>query len=170
MLMDVSSEMIHALLPVYMTIGPGASPLAVGVIEGVTEATAAIVKVFSGALSDRLGRRKEMAAPGCGLAAITRPVFPPARSVGWLAAARFVDRVGKRIRGAPRDALVADLAPAGLRDAFGAQWTFLAGAGVAALASWGWRRSLSGSTASPGGAERSETRAALAQVERSLDA
>ncbi|TPE48207.1 MFS transporter [Amaricoccus solimangrovi] len=117
MLMDISSEMIHALLPVYLTVGLGATALAVGVIEGIAEATAAITKVFSGALSDRIGRRKELAALGYGLAAVTKPVFPLAPSLGWLIAARFVDRVGKGIRGAPRDALVADLAPEGLRGA-----------------------------------------------------
>lgn len=113
MLMDVSSEMIHALLPVYLTVGLGASALAVGVIEGIAEATAAITKVFSGALSDRIGRRKELAALGYGLAAVTKPIFPLASSLGWVVAARFIDRVGKGIRGAPRDALVADLAPEG---------------------------------------------------------
>lgn len=117
MLMDISSEMIHALLPVYLTVGLGATALAVGVIEGVAEATAAIVKVFSGALSDRIGRRKELAALGYGLAAVTKPVFPLAPSIAWLVTARFIDRVGKGIRGAPRDALVADLAPDGLRGA-----------------------------------------------------
>ena len=111
MLMDISSEMIHALLPVYLTVGLGATALAVGVIEGIAEATAAITKVFSGALSDRMGRRKELAAVGYGLAAVTKPVFPLAPSIGWLIAARFIDRVGKGIRGAPRDALIADLAP-----------------------------------------------------------
>ncbi|WP_425100192.1 MFS transporter [Tropicibacter sp. S64] len=117
MLMDVSSEMIHALLPVYLTAGLGATALAVGVIEGIAEATAAITKVFSGALSDRIGRRKELAALGYGLAALTKPVFPLASSIGWVIAARFIDRIGKGIRGAPRDALVADLAPEGLRGA-----------------------------------------------------
>lgn len=117
MLMDVSSEMIHALLPAYLTLGLGASALAVGVIEGIAEATAAITKVFSGALSDWLGRRKGLAALGYGLAALTKPVFPLAPSLGWVVAARFVDRVGKGIRGAPRDALVADLAPEGRRGA-----------------------------------------------------
>ncbi|MFC5739375.1 MFS transporter [Sinirhodobacter huangdaonensis] len=120
MLMDVSSEMIHALLPIYLTAGLGATALAVGVIEGIAEATAAITKVFSGALSDRIGRRKELAALGYGLAALTKPVFPLASSIGWVVAARFVDRVGKGIRGAPRDALIADLTPEGLRGtAFG---------------------------------------------------
>lgn len=117
MLMDVSSEMIHALLPVYLTVGLGATALAVGVIEGIAEATAAITKVFSGALSDRIGRRKELAAIGYGLAAVTKPVFPLAPTLGWVVTARLVDRVGKGIRGAPRDALVADLAPEGRRGA-----------------------------------------------------
>jgi MFS family permease len=117
MLMDISSEMIHALLPVYLTVGLGATALTVGVIEGIAEATAAITKVFSGALSDRIARRKHLVALGYGLAALTKPVFPLAPSIGWLVAARFVDRVGKGIRGAPRDALVADLAPEQLRGA-----------------------------------------------------
>lgn len=117
MLMDISSEMIHSLLPVYLTVGLGATALAVGVIEGIAEATASITKVFSGALSDRIGRRKELAAFGYGLAALTKPIFPLSPSIGWLITARFIDRVGKGIRGAPRDALVADLAPAGLRGA-----------------------------------------------------
>jgi len=117
MLMDVSSEMIHALLPVYLVVGLGATALTVGVIEGIAEATAAVTKVFSGALSDRIGRRKELAALGYGLAALTKPIFPLAGSVGWLVAARFIDRIGKGIRGAPRDALVADIAPADLRGA-----------------------------------------------------
>jgi MFS family permease len=115
--MDVSSEMIHALLPVYMVSVLGTSTLAVGIIEGVAEATASITKIFSGALSDRLGKRKALAALGYGIAAVTKPIFPLAGSVGWLMIARFVDRVGKGIRGAPRDALVADLAPAHLRGA-----------------------------------------------------
>src|SRR5437868_6244042 len=117
MLMDISSEMIHALLPIYMVTVLGTSALTVGVIEGIAEATASITKVFSGALSDWLGKRKALAALGYGLAALTKPVFPLASSVGWLVAARFVDRIGKGIRGAPRDALVADLAPPHLRGA-----------------------------------------------------
>lgn len=91
--------------------------MAVGVIEGIAEATAAITKVFSGALSDRLGRRKMLAAVGYGLAAMTKPVFPLGPTLGWIVAARFIDRIGKGIRGAPRDALVADLAPEGRRGA-----------------------------------------------------
>jgi MFS family permease len=117
MLMDISSEMIHALLPLYLVVALGASALTVGVIEGVAEATAAITKVFSGALSDWLGKRKLVAAIGYGLAAFTKPIFPLAPSVSWLVAARVIDRIGKGIRGAPRDALVADLAPAPLRGA-----------------------------------------------------
>jgi MFS family permease len=115
--MDVSSEMIHALLPVHLVLGLGASALTVGLIEGIAEATAAITKVFSGAVSDRIGRRKELAALGYGLAALTRPIFPLAPTAGWLVAARFIDRLGKGIRGAPRDALVADIAPPELRGA-----------------------------------------------------
>lgn len=117
MLMDISSEMIHALLPVYMVEVLGAATLAVGIIEGIAEATASIAKVFSGALSDWLGKRKLLAALGYGLAALTRPIFPMASSIDWLIVARFVDRLGKGIRGAPRDALVADIAPPELRGA-----------------------------------------------------
>jgi MFS family permease len=115
MFMDISSEMIHALLPLYLVTVLGASTLTVGIIEGIAEATASITKVFSGALSDYLGRRKMLAAFGYGLAAITKPVFPLASSIGWLTAARFVDRIGKGIRGSPRDALIADLTPDDLR-------------------------------------------------------
>ena len=117
MLMDISSEMIHALLPVYLVTVLAASATTVGLIEGIAEATASITKVFSGALSDWLGRRKLLAVIGYGLAAVTKPVFPLANSVGLLFAARFVDRIGKGIRGAPRDALVAELAPPELRGA-----------------------------------------------------
>ena len=117
MLMDISSEMIHALLPVYLVSVLGASALAVGFIEGIAESTAAITKVFSGALSDWLGRRKLLVAIGYGLAAFTKPIFPLASTLGWVVTARFVDRIGKGIRGAPRDALIADLAPADLRGA-----------------------------------------------------
>jgi len=111
LLMDISSELIHALLPVYLVTVMGASMVTVGMIEGIAEATASIVKVFSGAISDWFGKRKLLAAIGYGLAAFTKPVFPLADSVVWLVAARFVDRIGKGIRGAPRDALVADIAP-----------------------------------------------------------
>lgn len=124
LLMDVSSEMIHALLPVYLVTALGASTLAVGMIEGIAEATASLTKVFSGALSDWFGKRKALAVAGYGLAALTKPVFPLAATIDWLVAARFVDRVGKGIRGAPRDALVADIAPPELRGAsFGLRQT-----------------------------------------------
>ncbi|MDB5494149.1 MAG: transporter [Phenylobacterium sp.] len=117
LLMDVSSEMIHGLLPVYLVSVLGASALAVGAIEGVAESTALITRIFSGAISDWLGKRKLLAGLGYGLAALTRPIFPLANSVGWLVAARFIDRIGKGIRGAPRDALIADIAPQHLRGA-----------------------------------------------------
>lgn len=115
--MDVSSEMIHSLLPVFLVAELGVGALAVGVIEGVAEATASITKVFSGALSDRLGKRKLLALAGYGLAALTKPVFPLAATAGWVFFARFTDRIGKGIRGAPRDALVGDLTPQALRGA-----------------------------------------------------
>jgi MFS family permease len=117
LLMDISSEMIHALLPIYLITVLGASALTIGFIEGVAEATSAMVKVFSGAISDWLGRRKAIVVAGYTLSALTKPIFPMAASVDWLLAARFVDRVGKGIRGAPRDALMADIAPAHLRGA-----------------------------------------------------
>lgn len=117
LLMDVSSEMIHALFPLYLVTVLGTSMLTVGFIEGIAEATAAITKVFSGALSDWFGKRKFLAVLGYGLAAFTKPIFPLAPSVDWLVAARFIDRFGKGIRGAPRDALVADLSPPDLRGA-----------------------------------------------------
>ncbi|MDZ3990774.1 MFS transporter [Pseudomonas sp. Teo4] len=117
MFMDISSEMIHALLPLYMVTVLGTSVVAVGFIEGIAEATASITKVFSGALSDRLGKRKLLTVLGYGLAALTKPVFPLATGLEWLTGARFVDRIGKGIRGAPRDALVADVTPPALRGA-----------------------------------------------------
>jgi MFS family permease len=117
LLMDISSEMIHALLPIYLVTVLGTSTLTVGIIEGTAEATAAITKIFSGALSDWLGRRKGLAALGYGLAAFTKPLFPLAPTVSWLIAARFIDRVGKGIRGAPRDALIADISPPEVRGA-----------------------------------------------------
>jgi len=111
LLMDISSEMIHSLLPVVLVVGLGTSAAYLGVIEGVAEATACIVKVFSGALSDYFGRRKPLALWGYGMAALTKPLFALAASAGMVFFARFVDRVGKGIRGAPRDALVADVTP-----------------------------------------------------------
>lgn len=115
--MDVSSEMIHALLPVFLLTTVGASAAVIGLIEGVAEATASIVKVFSGVLSDWFGRRKLLAVIGYGLGALSKPLFPLAGSAALVLAARFVDRVGKGIRGAPRDALVADLTPPAIRGA-----------------------------------------------------
>jgi MFS family permease len=117
MLMDISSEMIHALLPVYIVTVLGAPVLAVGFIEGIAEATASIAKVFSGALSDWFGKRKLLVTLGYGLSSITKPIFPLASSISWLIAARFIDRIGKGIRDAPRDALLADISPAHLRGA-----------------------------------------------------
>lgn len=111
LLMDISSELIHSLLPVFMVTTLGASMLTVGLLEGAAEATALIVKVFSGALSDYFGRRKPLAVLGYGLGAASKPVFALATTAGGVLAARLIDRVGKGIRGAPRDALVADLAP-----------------------------------------------------------
>ncbi len=117
MLMDISSEMIHSLLPMFMVGTLGASALAVGLIEGVAESTALIVKVFSGALSDYLGRRKGLAVLGYALGALTKPLFALAQTTGIVLTARVVDRIGKGIRGAPRDALVADITPPAVRGA-----------------------------------------------------
>src|SRR3990167_6748339 len=115
--MDVSSELIHSLLPVFMVSSLGASAFAVGIVEGIAESTALIVKVFSGAISDYLGKRKSLAVIGYGLGALSKPLFALALSVHWVLAARFMDRIGKGIRGAPRDALVADLTPLEIRGA-----------------------------------------------------
>ena len=122
--MDVSSEMIHALLPVFLVTVLGASVTAVGLLEGTAEAIASITKVFSGTLSDWLGKRKLLTVLGYGLAAVTKPLFAIAPSAGWVFAARGIDRVGKGIRGAPRDALIAELTPAPIRGAaFGLRQT-----------------------------------------------
>lgn len=117
LLMDVSSEMIHSLLPLFMVVTLGASAFMVGLIEGAAEATALIVKVFSGALSDYLGKRKWLATAGYALGACSKPLFAIAPSLGIVLTARLLDRAGKGIRGAPRDALVADLAPSHVRGA-----------------------------------------------------
>ncbi len=117
LLMDVSSEMIHSLLPLYMVTVLGISALMVGVIEGVAESTALLVKVFSGALSDYMGTRKGLAVFGYALGALTKPMFALASTAGTVLTARFLDRVGKGIRGAPRDALIADITPAAIRGA-----------------------------------------------------
>ena len=115
--MDVSSEMIHSLLPLFMVTTLGASAMAVGLVEGLAESTALIVKVFSGALSDYLGKRKGLTVFGYALGALTKPLFALASSLGIVLTARLLDRVGKGMRGAPRDALVADITPAHLRGA-----------------------------------------------------
>jgi MFS family permease len=117
LLMDVSSELIHSLLPVFLVTTLGASVLVVGLIEGLAEATALIVKVFSGVLSDRWGRRKPLAVLGYGLGALSKPLFALASTSGLVLTARLIDRVGKGIRGAPRDALIADIAPSAIRGA-----------------------------------------------------
>lgn len=115
--MDVSSEMIHGLLPVFLVTVLGASTTTVGIIEGVGEATASISKLFSGWISDRLGKRKALTALGYGIAALSKPLFAIAQTPGWVLAARFSDRIGKGIRGAPRDAMLSELTPPGLSGA-----------------------------------------------------
>lgn len=117
LLMDVSSEMVHALLPLFLVTTLGAGAFAVGVIEGLAESTALVVKIFSGVLSDYLGRRKALALAGYALGALTKPLFAIAPTAGVVLAARLLDRVGKGVRGAPRDALVADMTPAPVRGA-----------------------------------------------------
>ena len=113
--MDASSELVHSLLPVFMVSVLGASMVTIGVVEGIAEATASITKIFSGAISDYFGKRKLLVVLGYGLGAVTKPMFPLASSVTWVFLGRFVDRIGKGIRGAPRDALVADITPPALR-------------------------------------------------------
>lgn len=115
--MDISSEMIHALLPVFLVTVVGASALSIGIIEGIAEATAAFVKVFSGAISDWIGRRKPLLLLGYGLAAACKPLFALATGIGTVLTARTIDRIAKGIRGAPRDALIADVTPVELRGA-----------------------------------------------------
>jgi MFS family permease len=117
LLMDISSEMVHSLLPLFMVGVLGASALTVGLIEGIAESTALIVKVFSGVISDYLGKRKALAVLGYAMGAFSKPLFALAPTMGWVLTARFVDRIGKGIRGAPRDALVADIAPPEMRGA-----------------------------------------------------
>jgi MFS family permease len=117
LLMDISSEMIHSLLPLFMVTTLGTSTLAVGLVEGLAESLALVVKVFSGALSDYLGKRKGLALFGYALGAFTKPLFAVASGVGLILTARLLDRVGKGVRGAPRDAMVADIAPPQLRGA-----------------------------------------------------
>jgi len=117
LLMDLSSEMIHSVLPMFMVTALGASAIEVGIIEGLAESTALMVKVLSGPLSDYLGRRKGLAVLGYGLAALSKPLFAIAPGIGTLLSARVLDRAGKGLRGAPRDALVADITPSLLRGA-----------------------------------------------------
>ena len=117
MCMDLSSELIHSLLPLFLALELGASTLTIGLLEGFAEATALIVKVFSGFLSDFFRRRKALVVLGYGLSALTKPIFPLAHSLGWIVGARLADRVGKGIRGAPRDALIADITPDAVRGA-----------------------------------------------------
>ncbi len=117
MLMDISSEMIHSLLPIFMVTALGASALAIGLIEGLAEATALIIKIFSGVISDYLGKRKSLAVIGYAMGALTKPLFAVASTTGLVLTARLLDRTGKGIRGAPRDALMADIVPAQIRGA-----------------------------------------------------
>jgi MFS family permease len=117
MLMDISSEMVHSLLPMFMVTVLGTSAFTIGIIEGLAESTALMVKVFSGALSDYLGKRKGLAVFGYTLGALTKPLFAIATGTGIVIAARLIDRLGKGIRGAPRDALVADITPSHIRGA-----------------------------------------------------
>ena len=117
MFMDISSELVHSLLPIFMTTTLGASMITIGFVEGIAEGAAAITKVFSGAISDYIGKRKFLAVAGYALGALAKPMFPLAKTIGWVFGARFIDRIGKGIRGAPRDALVADFTPPQLRGA-----------------------------------------------------
>lgn len=142
LLMDASSELVHSLLPIFMVSVLGASMVTVGLLEGLAEATASVVKVFSGTFSDRWRRRKPLVVLGYGLGALSKPAFPLASAVGWVFAARFVDRIGKGIRGAPRDALIADITPPALRGAaFGLRQSLdsigaVVGPGLAVLLMW----------------------------------
>ena len=117
MSMDISSELVHALLPIFMASVLGTSIATIGIIEGLAEGAAAATKVFSGAISDYCGKRKLLAVGGYALSAVAKPIFPLATTIGWVFGARFIDRIGKGIRGAPRDALVAEIAPLPLRGA-----------------------------------------------------
>jgi MFS family permease len=117
LLMDISSEMIHSLLPLFMVTTLGTSTMVVGMVEGLAESLALVVKVFSGTLSDYWGKRKGLALFGYALGACTKPLFAVASGVGLVLTARLLDRIGKGVRGAPRDALVADITPSQLRGA-----------------------------------------------------
>ena len=140
--MDVSSELVHALLPVLLVSALGASMLTLGLIEGVAEATALLVKVFSGALSDYFGKRKGLLLLGYGLGALSKPLFPLAGSATEIFSARGLDRIGKGIRGAPRDALVADVTSPELRGAAFGVFNLLSGLAMliaSGLAGWLWQ-------------------------------
>ena len=113
--MDVSSEIVHSLLPLFLTTTLGLSVALVGLVDGVAESTASIVKIFSGFISDRMRRRKPLILIGYGLGALSKPFFPLAGGLALVLGARFADRIGKGIRGAPRDALVADVTPEAIR-------------------------------------------------------
>lgn len=117
LLMDISSEMIHSLLPLFMVTTLGTSAFVVGLVEGLAESTALIVKVFSGVLSDYWKKRKGLAVLGYAVSAFTKPLFAVAPTAGIVLTARLMDRIGKGIRGAPRDALLADLTPPAIRGA-----------------------------------------------------
>jgi MFS family permease len=144
--MDLSSEIIHALLPLFMVGTLGLSVATVGLIDGVAEATAQVTKVFSGWVSDRLGKRKPLILLGYGLAACSKPLFPLATGAGAVLGARFADRIGKGIRGAPRDALIADVTPAAIRGrAFGLRQSMdTAGAFAGPLIAIGLMAALAG--------------------------
>ena len=137
--MDLSSEIYHALLPAFVTILLGLPATALGAIDGIAEATANFAKLFSGRLSDRSLRRKPWVMAGYGLGALSKPLFPLATGVLTLMIARFADRIGKGIRGAPRDAMLADEAPPQIRGrAFGLRQALdTAGALIAPLAAIG---------------------------------
>lgn len=139
MLMDISSESIHSLLPLFMVTTLGTSVLVIGLIEGLAEATALFIKVFSGAISDYLGKRKGLALLGYGLGALSKPFFALASSSGMVLGARLMDRAGKGIRGAPRDALVADITPPEL------PW-----GGIWPASVYGYHRRISGATTGRG--------------------
>jgi MFS family permease len=117
MFMDISSEMIHSLLPVFMVSVLGASVTLVGVMEGNADALAQITKIFSGTLSDYLGKRKLLTLLGYGMAACAKPLLPLAHSIPTALAGRFIDRIGKGVRDAPRDALIGDIVAPGIRGA-----------------------------------------------------
>jgi MFS family permease len=143
LLMDLSSEIYHALLPAFVTITLGLPATALGAIDGIAEATANFAKLASGRLSDRSRRRKRWVAAGYGLAALSKPLFPLATSAVTLMAARFADRIGKGIRGSPRDAMIADETPPeirgrafGLRQALDTAGALLAPIAAIALMWW----------------------------------